>query len=418
MLFYRSLTKVGAMLQAIRKRQKFLLTVFITLISIVFIFWGFYGDFGRSLAPTEVASVNGKKITVQEFQNSYQNTLRMYQNILKDKFTPEMENQFNLKQVTLNELIDQRLVVSGAEKLELKTTDAEVRDQLVQLPYFQKEGKFDKDLYLSLLKANRITPQEFENNIRTDLLQRKVITLLRSQVKISPNEVFKDYVLKNDKVNIQFIQLSPDALGSRVSVTPQQIEEFAIKDENLKRAQNYYTNNRHLYKIKNKAKNKEGEEEKTKLFDEVKSEIFQTLLSEDQRTKFTKELTDELWRHRNNKDFGKILKKEKLSWNETGLFPRGTKFVPKIGEAPEIMEHAFQLKKGAFFDRSLNLKNRFYILKIKERQFADPKKFNEKQELETALNQKQYDAYTQWLRDLRTSAKIKIQKRILNPEEG
>ncbi len=403
------------MLQAIRKRQKFLLTVFITLISIVFIFWGFYGDFGRSLAPTEVASVNGKKITVQEFQNSYQNTLRMYQNILKDKFTQDLENQFNLKQVTLNELIDQRLVVSGAEKLELKTTDAEVRDQLVQLPYFQKEGKFDKDLYLSLLKANRITPQEFENNIRTDLLQRKVITLLRSQVKVSPDEVFKDYVLKNDKVNIQFIEINPDArsmISSRVSATSQQIEAFTLKEENLKRAQNYYTNNRHLYKTKNK------DEEKTKLFEEVKSEIFQTLLLEDQRTKFAKELTDELWRNRNNKDFGKILKKGGLSWDETGHFPRSTKFIPKMGEAPEIMDRAFELKKGAFFDRFLILKNRFYILKIKERQYADPKKFDEKQELQTALNQKQYDAYTQWLRDLRTSAKIKIRKGVFNPEEG
>jgi peptidyl-prolyl cis-trans isomerase D len=402
------------MLQAIRKRQKFLLTVFISLISIVFIFWGFYGDFGRSLSPTEVASVNGKKITVQEFQNNYQNTLQMYQNILKDKFTPEMENQFNLKQVTLNELIDQRLVVSGAEKLELKTTDTEVRDQLTKLPYFQKEGKFDKDLYLSLLKANRITPQDFENNIRTDLLRRKVITLLRSQVKVSPDEVLKDYVLKNDKVNIQFIQINPDALGSRVSVTSEQIEEFSKKGENLKRAQNYYINNSHLYKIKKS----DGTEKKTKPFDEVKSEILQTLLTEDQRIKLAKELTDELWRNRNNKGFEKILKKEKLSWDETGLFPRNTKFIPKIGEAPEIMDHAFGLKPGAFFDRPLILKNRFYTLKIKERQPADPKKFDEKQELQTALNQKQYDAYTQWLRDLRASAKIKIQKRVLNPEEG
>ncbi len=225
--------------------------------------------------------------------------------------------------------------------------------------------------------------------------------------------MLKDYVLKNDKVNIQFIQINPDALASRVSVTPSQMEEFAKKAENLKRAQNYYTNNSHLYKIKNK-----GREEKTKPFDEVKSEVLQTLLAEDQRIKLAKELTDELWRNRNNKGFGKILKKEKLSWDETELFPRNTKFIPKIGEAPEIMDRAFELKTGAFFDRSLILKNRFYILKIKERKPADPKKFDEKQELETALNQKQYDAYTQWLRDLRTSAKIKIQKRILNPEEG
>ena len=34
------------MLQAIRNRQKILLTIFVTLISIVFVFWGFFGNFG------------------------------------------------------------------------------------------------------------------------------------------------------------------------------------------------------------------------------------------------------------------------------------------------------------------------------------------------------------------------------------
>jgi len=404
------------MLEAIRKRQKFLLTIFITLISIVFIFWGFYGDFGTPLGRTDLASVNGKRITLQEFQSSYENTVRMYQNILKDRFTPEMEKQFNLKQVTLNELIDQQLVVSGAEKLGLKTTDAEVRDQIVKLPYFQKEGKFDKDLYLSLLKTNRIAPPDFENNIRTDLLQRKVITLLRSQVKVSPEEALKDYVLQNDKVNIRFVQINPDALGAQVSLTPQEKEEFARHEENLKRAQNYYTSNRHLYKTRNE----DGGEGKEKTFEEVKSDIFESLLSEDKRSHLAGKLTEELWKNRNDKDFLKLLKREKLSWEETGLFPRGTKFIPKIGEAAEIMDHAFRLKKGAFFERSIILKNRFYILKIKDRQSVDlkkfPKNFDEKQELNLALNRKQYDAYTQWLRDLRSSAKIKIRKGVLEEE--
>lgn len=391
------------MLEAIRKRQKFLLTVFITLISIVFIFWGFYGDFGNPLSRTDLASVNGKKITLQEFQNSYQNTIRMYQNILKDQFTPEMEKQFNLKQVALNELIDQQLVLSGAEKLGLQATDAEVRDQIIKLPYFQKEGKFDKGLYLSLLKANRIVPSQFEDNIRTDLLQRKVITLVRSQIRVSPEEAFKDYILQNDKVNIQFVQINPETLAARISLTPQQIEEFAKNEESLKRAQQYYTNNRHLYKS-------EGKE---KTFEEVKSNIFESLLSEDKRAYAASSLTEQLWRQRNNKDFLTLLKREKLSWQETGFFARGTKLIPKIGDAPEIMDHAFRLKKGAFFERTIILKSRFYILKIKDRQSTDTKKFDEKRALEVALNQKQYDAYTQWLRDLRSSAKIKIRKGVL-----
>src|SRR3989338_6466127 len=157
------------MLQAIRKRQKFLLTIFIGVISVVFIFWGFYGDMARrQLRKTDVASVNGEHISVQEFQKQYEYTLRLYQNLLKDKFTPEMAEQFNLKQVTLNQLIDQKLIVQGARSLKLHVSDEEVRDTIIQTVFFQKNGQFDKEHYLNLLKANRLKPTEYENNIRLD----------------------------------------------------------------------------------------------------------------------------------------------------------------------------------------------------------------------------------------------------------
>src|SRR3989338_9208075 len=268
------------MLQAIRKRQKLLLTIFIALISIVFIFWGFYGDFTRrQMSKTDVASVNGERISIQEFQKQYEYTLRLYQNLLKDKFTPEMAEQFNLKHVTLNQLIDQKLIVQGAKSLKLQVSDEEVRDSIIQTVFFQKNGQFDKDHYLNLLKANRLTPAEYESNIRVDLLQGKILTLLKDHIKISDEEVFKSYVLKNEKVNLEFIRIDPQALLLKVTTTPGEIQSFLATKENLAKAQSYYTANQHLFK--------EEKPEKLKLFEEVKENIGRTLLQEQKSQELT-----------------------------------------------------------------------------------------------------------------------------------
>ena len=401
------------MLQAIRKRQKLLLTVFIALISVVFIFWVFYGDLSRrQLSKTDVASVNGDRISVQEFQKQYEYTLRLYQNLLKDKFTPEMAEQFNLRQVTLNQLIDQKLIVQGAQALKLHISDEEVRDIIFQTVFFQKNGQFDKEHYLNLLKANRLTPAEYENNIRLDLLQGKILTLLKDHIKISDEEVFKSYILKNEKANVEFVRIDPQPFLPKATATPGDVKTFLAAKENLAKAQSYYTANQHLFK--------EDKSEKLKLFEEVKEAIGRTLLQEQKSQELAKSTADQLWKAKENSaTFSKLLKDAALKWEETGLFSRATKYIPKLGDSSEVMQLAFSLKKNTFAPRLVTIHTSNYIVKVKARQPADLKNFEKEKDkiLKEALNQKQSEAFYEWLKEIKSKAKISISKLTDQAEE-
>ncbi|MBI3017906.1 MAG: SurA N-terminal domain-containing protein [Deltaproteobacteria bacterium] len=401
------------MLQAIRKRQKFLLTIFIGVISVVFIFWGFYGDLSRrQLRKTDVASVNGEHISVQEFQKQYEYTLRLYQNLLKDKFTPEMAEQFNLKQVTLNQLIDQKLIVQGAQALKLHVSDEEVRDTIIQTVFFQKNGQFDKEHYLNLLKANRLTPTEYENNIRLDLLQGKILTLLKDHIKISDEEVLKNYVLKNEKANLEFVRIDPQAFLPKVTTTPEEVKTFLAVKENLAKAQSYYTANQHLFK--------EDKPEKLKLFEAVKENIGRTLLQEQKAQELAKTTADQLWKAKDNSSASsKLLKDSALKWEETGLFSRATKYIPKMGDSSEMMQLAFNLNKNAFAPRIITIHTANYIVKLKDRQPADLKSFEKDKDknIKEALNQKQSEAFYEWLKEIKSKAKISISKFTQDSEE-
>ncbi len=396
------------MLKTLRKQQKLLLTIFVSLISVVFVFWGFYGGSSRySVRQSDMASVNGDGISIQEFQQEYQNTMNFYQNMLKDKFTPEMAERFNLKQMVINQLIDQKLVIQGAKSLGLKVTDQEVSDSIVQTPFFQKEGKFDKDYYLKLLSANRLTPARYEEKMRLDLLQRKILAMLRAHIKVSDQEVLKDYMVKNDKINLDFIRVEPQALAQKPAISDADISSFLAQKENMDQAQTYYTNNQHLFKTKEK------DQEKIKLFDEAKQDIARTLLQEKKNKESSKKLADELWeKKKNNPDFNKILSREKLKWDETGLFVSTNKYIPKIGEAEEITEALPTLKKNEFPHRYYSVHNAYVIVRLKSRETPNIKSFEKDRDklVMDSLSQRQSDAYYEWLKEVRSTAKIAIRK--------
>lgn len=399
------------MLKTLRKQQKLLLTIFVSLISVVFVFWGFYGGSSRlsrfGVKRTDMASVNGDGITIQEFQQEYQNTMNFYQNMLKDKFTPEMAERFNLKQMVINQLIDQKLVIQGAQSLGVKVTDQEVSDSIIQTPFFQKEGKFDKDYYLKLLQANHLTPARYEEKVRLDLLQRKILGMLRAHIKVSNDEVLKDYIMKNDKVNLEFIRIDPVTLTQKPVISDSDVSSFLTQKENMDQIQTYYTNNQHLFKTKEKDK------EKVKLFDDVKNDIARTLLQERRNKEASKKLADELWEKKNNgSDFNKILAREKLKWDETGTFISTNKYIPKIGEAEEITEALPSLKKNDYPHRYYTVHNANFIVKLKSRETADMKSFEKDKDklFMDSLSQRQSDAYYEWLKEVRSTAKIAIRK--------
>lgn len=395
------------MLQAIRKREKLLLTIFVTLIAIVFVFWGFYGDFNiQNIGGNDVASVNGEKITIQDFQSEYQNTLRFYENILKNKLTPEMLERFNVQQMVLNQLIDQKLIVQGAKSLGLKVTDKEVLDSIIQTPAFQKNGTFDKEQYLNLLKANRLNPSGYETNIRLGLLQRKILNMIRNYIAVSDDEVYKDYLLKNTQMNVEFVTVNPALLISKVQIQPTEISDFLNSKDSLKRAQTHYANNPHLFKIK----------EKIKSFDEVKHDIVRTLLQEQKTENLAKELIDQLWKNKDSFEFKRLLSTEKLKWEETGFFAVTSRFVPKVGESHELIEALLKTKKKSFLSRYFIINRQYYIVKLKDQKEANPKTFEKDKTklVSDYLNQKQSDAYYEWLKEIKSTARISIKKNLSN----
>jgi len=141
--------------------------------------WGFGEQTGAV-----VASVGDLTVSRDEFRRAYENTYRFY----KDKVPGEFKDE-TIKQMVVDQLVDNRTWLVAAKNMGLTVTDAELREVIMRIPDFQKNGTFDPELYQRLLAANHLTPALFEAIEAKEVLSNKARMIIRDAVALTPAEL-------------------------------------------------------------------------------------------------------------------------------------------------------------------------------------------------------------------------------------
>src|SRR5262245_12257140 len=204
------------MLDVLRKRKRSWIIIFLLgLIIVVFIaFYG--GNKFHDQALQDIAEVNGEIITQREFALHYQKELERYREMFKGSLTPELEKNLNLRGSLLEQLIEKRLILQEARHLGLVATDEDLMTAIAQVPDFQVNGRFNKDRYLQLLRANRINPGQFEDEQREQLTIQRLYSLLMNAVHVTEAEVRDRY--RFDQGDRKSTRLNSSHLGISYAV--------------------------------------------------------------------------------------------------------------------------------------------------------------------------------------------------------
>ncbi|NOY44268.1 MAG: hypothetical protein GXP50_02260 [Deltaproteobacteria bacterium] len=194
------------------------------LIILVFIF--FFGWGVRSQKATYVAKVNDTEIDLATYQRAYGNLTDLYRKAYGDRWNARMARELGLARRALDQLIDQTLLLQEADRRDIEVTDEELAAAIQAVGAFQEGGRFSKKRYLQILDANRITPLEYEESTRRELLLRKVEQAIRSQAQVTDAEVEAEYRDRNTKARIAFVAFRPEAFEADVKVTDEALADF------------------------------------------------------------------------------------------------------------------------------------------------------------------------------------------------
>jgi peptidyl-prolyl cis-trans isomerase D len=157
-------------LQTIREKLTGILAgVFFAVLIIPFAFVGVNSYFTAD-AVNSVAVVNEQEITLNDFNQSFQNYRRRMQSIMGANFDAEQFDQAIVRREHLDTMIDQELLAQLSIEAGLSVADDRLAMAIREIPAFQVDGVFNADVYQSRLLAQGRTPKQFENDMRAQMI--------------------------------------------------------------------------------------------------------------------------------------------------------------------------------------------------------------------------------------------------------
>ncbi len=197
------------MLDLMRKKAGTWMVKFILgAIIIVFAFWG-VGSY-REQNVNRVAVVNGDVIPTSEFQKAYNNILERLRQRFGNNLNDDLIETLQIRKQALNQVIDQKLLITEAERLKFRVSDEELAEAITKIGVFQINGVFDKRLFKRVLVNNRLSPEEFEELQRKSMKVEKLRTFILGSIKVSDLEIMEWYKWSDASVNIDFVLFDPE----------------------------------------------------------------------------------------------------------------------------------------------------------------------------------------------------------------
>ncbi len=218
------------MLRVLREHaSSWMLKGILVLVAVTFISGGGYSFF-REKKMTYVAKVNGTTIEWREYNEAFQNAIKQYREALGPSFSEKMVEELGLKDKILDGLIDKILILQEAKRLGFSIPDDELRAGIESIPAFQINGQFDRRNYERFLRVNRMTPDEFEQSQRENLLISKAVSLIKmNEGKVSDDEVLDTYLFENERINLTFLKITPDSFKSQVNANDIDMKDYYEK---------------------------------------------------------------------------------------------------------------------------------------------------------------------------------------------
>ena len=167
--------------------------------------YGIYQD----RRDAEVAKVNGESILYDDFNRVYNNLIVQMRQNFGDSLNEDMIKMLQLKQQAIDRLIEEKLLLTEAQRLNLRVSDEELAETIGGFEAFQTAGVFDSRRYEYILDRNRLTKEIFEDQQKKALLVNKLRGFISIGAKVSEAEAKQWYRWNNASVNLDYVAFSP-----------------------------------------------------------------------------------------------------------------------------------------------------------------------------------------------------------------
>jgi peptidyl-prolyl cis-trans isomerase D len=264
----------------------------------------------------------------------------------------------------------------------IKVSKEEVTNAIAAMPTFQKDGAFSFELYQQLLKSNRMTPKDFEEGQKGELILKKTRQSIKDKAVVSDEDALAQFKKENDKIDLEYVSYTPSEVLGEVKLTEAELNDYLQKNQtefktpekaaisyilldpaqqaakmtvSEEEIQTYYQKNI------DKFQGKDGIQPLKDVKDRAKADALRQ-----KAAKQTYELAaDTLFKNIKSGDLNLVARQLGLKVQDTPIFAANAPVAALLGETA-VLKKAFELKQGEL-GGPVETPKGIYIIKLKER---------------------------------------------------
>jgi len=184
-------------------------------------------SFGGGPGVGVVAKVGSEDVTTIEVQRQARQMMQQQfprGNAMAAQLLPYFTNQ------AVQQLILQKAVLNEAERMGLRTSDEELRDELQHGQFaatFFPGGNFiGQEAYEERLQQANLTVPQFETGVKDQILVNKLRGMVGGAATVTDAEIRQEFIKRNTKVKFDYAVLKKDDLLKTINPTDTELKAF------------------------------------------------------------------------------------------------------------------------------------------------------------------------------------------------
>lgn len=207
------------MLETMRNHaQGWLAKLILGGIALSFVLWG-VTDYFLGGGPDPIAEVDGKPISNVEYNQIYERQKNAYRQMFGKNYSSDLMESLNLKENTLQTLVNRHIMLSLAKDLGLVAPEQVVLSNVQANPAFQSASGFDPQRYQILTRNMGFgSAKDYENDIRLTIMVDALQKAVSGSARVSEREVREMFNRQYEQRVLEAIIVDPDTMLSKVTV--------------------------------------------------------------------------------------------------------------------------------------------------------------------------------------------------------
>jgi peptidyl-prolyl cis-trans isomerase D len=197
------------------------------------IFTFFFGGLGSYFTRVRsVATVDGQRILPDQID---QEVIKV-RNTITNRYGQNagtMLEGLNLRQMAVEELIQQILITKEAHRLGLQISDENLEKVIESQTAFQLGGRFDVLQYQTILRSNDMEPADYERDTRDQILTDTLRLMISNAVQMSAPEARDEFNQFNEKLSLAYIEVPYANFTIGIQPTDKELSKFYEENKDL-----------------------------------------------------------------------------------------------------------------------------------------------------------------------------------------